>query len=143
MCCLKNSNTTSKGSIFYLDNRGHLREKRNNTTDIWDVASRDPPPISPGNDLLHKNDGEPENGWDVYRMTAVYSKNFASGAGCRLFYHSNNSSVVQELIWNNETWRKGASFDAYPKSHLSATIDESTKILRLFYSTRRRALQYS
>lgn len=142
-----------------MDNQGQLWEKpRNHTTNYWDqiqsiqnrstssnISPPDPLPISPGNDSPHKNNGEPENGWDVYRMTAVYSENFESGAGCRLFSHSSNgSSVVRELIRNKneEDWSRGATFDAYPNFHSSATIDESTRILRLFYSTGGRALQY-
>lgn len=159
-CSLTDSGTASKSSIFYVDNQGQLWEKRrNHTTNYWDqiqsiqnrssssnISPPDPLPISPGNDSPHKNNGEPENGWDVYRMTAVYSEIFESGAGCRPFYHSSNaSSVVQELIRNEneEDWSRGATFDAYPNFHLSATIDDSTRILRLFYSTGGRALQYS
>ena len=84
---------------------------------------------------------DPKNGWDGYRMAAVYSVNFDNGPGIRLFYHAgqlNGTSVVQELIWNqkNDSWSKGAELlKPYPNSHLAATVDENSKILRLFFSS--------
>ena len=84
---------------------------------------------------------DPKNDWDGYRMASVYSVNFDNGPGIRLFYHAaqlNGTSVVQELIWNqkNDSWSKGASLSKpYPNSHLTATVDETSKILRLFFSS--------
>ncbi len=88
-----------------------------------------------------ENNGDPKNSWDSYRMAAVYSANFQTGPGIRLYYHTeklNGTSWVQELIWiqQNDTWSTGAAFyDAWPSSHLAATIDSSTMILRLFFSS--------
>ena len=52
--------------------------------------------------------------------------------------------MIQELMWNQtgDTWLKGATFnDAWPTSHLAASIDESTNILRLFFSVGGKTLQ--
>ena len=87
------------------------------------------------------NNNDPKNNWDSYRMAAVYSTSFQSGPGLRLYYHAeelNGTSWVQELIWDqrNDTWSLGATFyDAWPSSHLAATVDESSKILRFFFSS--------
>ena len=91
----------------------------------------------------------PRNSWDSYRMAAVYSTNFMSGPGARLFYHAQHldgSNIVQELVWsqNNDTWSQGAAIEGVrPNSHLAATIDESIGILRLFYSAGNETLQES
>ena len=82
------------------------------------------------------------NGWS-YRIAAVHSNNFYSGPGARLFYHADQTNIqsnhlIQELkcYKKNEIWILVDRFaNAAPNSHLSATIDESTKILRLFYSS--------
>lgn len=45
---------------------------------------------------------------------------------------------MQELIWNqnNDAWTKGEKFSKpYAYSHLSVTVDETQKILRLFFSS--------
>lgn len=96
-------------------------------------------------------DDDLTNGWHRYRMAAVYSENFHDGPGCRLFYHtgsfSERSNWVQELIWNRkkDSWTIGnkVTFEAVLNSHLSATIDQSTRVLRLFYSTGDSVLQES
>lgn len=105
-----------------------------------------PFPTSFGNEQL--SDNEHKNGWDRYRMAAVHSDKFHPGPGVRLFYHSgqiaNQSFWVQELIWDqkSDNWTMGARFpDAFPNSHLAATIDASTNILRLFYSAGNGTLQ--
>lgn len=83
----------------------------------------------------------PQNGWDGYRLAAVYSPNFQDGPGIRLFYHAKDQggkSHVQELIWHqeNDQWSKGKSFSKpYAYSHLTVTVDETQKILRLFFSS--------
>jgi len=83
----------------------------------------------------------PQNNWDGYEMAAVYSPNFQDGPGIRLFYHAgaqNGTSYVQELIWSlkADAWSKGATFSKpYAYSHLAAVVDESQKILRLFFSS--------
>ena len=87
------------------------------------------------------NTNDPKNNWDSYRMAAVYSAGFHNGPGIRLYYHAqelNGTSWVQELIWDqqNDTWSSGSAFyDAWPSSHLAATVDESSRILRLFFSS--------
>ena len=89
---------------------------------------------------------DPVNDWDGFRMTAVHSPNFQAGPQARLFFRqqANGNNVIQELIWdqNADIWSKGTSFtDAWPTSHMAATIDESMKILRLFFSIGNRTLQ--
>lgn len=90
---------------------------------------------------------DPKNEWDGYRMAAVYSGNFRTGPGLRLYYHAENltgAPFVQELIWtqNTDSWVKGAKLlNPWPNSHLAATIDESTQILRLFFSSGNNTLQ--
>lgn len=90
---------------------------------------------------------DPKNDWDGYRMAAVYSENFNTGPGLRLYYHAENltgAAYVQELIWtqSNDSWADGAKLhNPWPNSHLAATIDESTQILRLFFSSGNNTLQ--
>ena len=80
-------------------------------------------------------------------MAAVYSRRFAAGPQARLFYRRqelNGTNYIQEVIWDqaNDKWSKGAVFDdAWPTSHFAATIDESTNILRLFFSSGGKTLQ--
>ena len=125
---------------------GYLREKRKifNSDKFWDAAGLstiDPIPV--GNNTTFD--------CDSYRMAAVYSEHFTSGPGCRLFYHTGDSTGhwVQEMIWyrKNDTWTPGHRIDdALPNSHLSATVDDSTKTLSLFYINvinNRQYLQYS
>ena len=81
-------------------------------------------------------------------MTAVYSSDFSTGPGCRLFYHalSSNGPVVQEMIWTmeNDTWYPGAVLaDPWPTSQLAAVIDPNSHLLRLFYSAGNLTLQES
>lgn len=93
------------------------------------------------------NNDDFENSWDSYRMAAVYSTNFWTGPGIRLFYHSqqlNGSSFVQEMIWiqANDSWSEGAKLsNVWPNSHMAATLDNSTNILRLYFSSGGNTLQ--
>lgn len=95
----------------------------------------------------NNNDQDPVNAWDGYRMAAVYSKNFQAGPGARLFFRHvdvDGSSLIQELIWDQTTdnWSMGSNFtDSWPTSHMAATVDESSNILRLFFSTGKKTLQ--
>jgi len=126
---------------------GNLQEKRkynlSNKTGIWLPTSLNNKniPMVGNMTVSSKNNNDSENNWDSYRMAAVYSANFQTGPGSRLYYHAaelNGTSWVQELIWTqqNDSWSMGATFyDAWPSSHLAATIDENTKILRLFFSS--------
>lgn len=73
-------------------------------------------------------------------MAAVYSKDFEAGPGIRLFFHTqdlNGTSWIQEGIYvqSQDKWYPGAHITgAWPNSHIGVTIDESTQILRLFFS---------
>ncbi len=100
-----------------------------------------------GNISTEPGDRDPKNDWDGYRMAAVYSKNFSTGPGIRLFYHApqlNGSSFVQEMIWvqGNDSWTQGSQIlGAHPGSHLTTIVDESIGILRLFFSAANGTLQ--
>ena len=95
----------------------------------------------------NNDDQDPVNDWDGYRMAAVYSPIFHAGPQARLFFREQSldgPNLIQELIWNQnaDSWSRGANFtDSWPTSHMAATIDESTNILRLFFSTGNRTLQ--
>lgn len=139
-----------KGSIFYVGTNGLLQEKRKvlNTEDYWEpgtLNSLNLPMV--GNITLPYNNNDPPNKIDSFRMTAVYSKNFKSGPGIRLFYHAldlNGTSFLQEVIWvqAQDKWTKGAQIKgAWPNSHLAAAVDESTNILRLFFAAGNNTLQ--
>ncbi len=97
--------------------------------------------------IANNDDRDPVNDWDGYRMAAVYSPIFHDGPQARLFYRQQSldeSSVIQELIWNlnGDHWSEGHNFtDSWPNSHMAATIDESTNILRLLFSTGNKTLQ--
>lgn len=131
---------------------GLVQEKRKifSNTDYWLPGNLNSLNLAAtGNISLPSESDDPKNDWDSYRMAAVYSSNFMSGPGIRLFYHAqqlNGSSVVQEMIWSqtNDSWSHGAQIhDAWPNSHLAATVDESAKTLRLFYSSGNKSLQES
>lgn len=141
-----------QATIFYIDEAYNLQEKRKMFSDKlpWE-------PFSLGTQLRltargnvtisNQDDRDPVNDWDGYRMAAVHSPIFHDGPQARLFYRqqsSDGSSVIQELIWNqnDDRWSKGQNFtDSWPNSHIAATIDESTNILRLFFSIGNRTLQ--
>ena len=97
--------------------------------------------------MSRNTDNDPENHWDGYRLAAVYSRKFAAGPQTRLFYRDqdlNGSTWIQEAIWDqiNDKWTTGATFiDSSPNSHFAASIDESTNILRLFFSIGDKTLQ--
>lgn len=100
-----------------------------------------------GNFSITSATQDPTNDWDGYRMAAVYSQNFHTGPGLRLYYHAENltgTTYVQELIWTQSTdsWVNGAKlYNPWPTSHMVATIDDSTQILRLFFSSGNSTLQ--
>lgn len=141
-----------QGSIFYIDEMFNLQEKRKLFSDqlAWEERSLGSQLriTARGNVTTHENyDRDPINNWDGFRMTAVHSANFHAGPQARLFFREqalDGTSAIQELIWNQTTdiWSKGTSFsDPWPTSHMAATIDESTNILRLFFSTGNNTLQ--
>ncbi|MCJ1411688.1 hypothetical protein MMC19_005780 [Ptychographa xylographoides] len=145
--------TVQQSSIFYVSSSFMLQEKRLYPgTSIWEPGT-----INDHSFKVYGNLSSPEtnsqdnpgNPWDGFRMAAVYSTAFANGPGARLFYHSQSSTglpMVQELIWTqeNDTWSNGFQFlDPWPNSDLSATIDDATQTLRLFYSSGNLTLEES
>lgn len=90
---------------------------------------------------------DPKNGVGSYAMAAVYSQDFSTGPGIRLFYHAellNGTSYVQEMIWTQDSdiWTKGTEIlDVWPNSKLAAAIDDTNKLLRLFFTTGNETLQ--
>ena len=145
--------TEPQGSIYYVDMNGNLQEKRkifsdNNYWNQFNLGSTMKKSLV-GNISVPKNtDKDPENDWDSFRIAAAYSDAFPGGPQVRLFYHqpqiNGNGTWIQELIWfqNNDTWAEGAQFpDAWPRAHMVATIDDTTQILRLFFSIGGKTLQ--
>ena len=124
-------------SLFYTGADSTLWEKRLYVgTSIWEIGTLTNShwPVSGNTSFV--GDG----GWNGFRMAAAYSTNFSTGPGARLFYHGGNASMpwIQEIVWNhqNDSWRMGASiFGADPTSHLTATIEPASLVLRLFYSS--------
>ena len=105
-------------------------------TDVWEIGSL----TSRQYPVKGNSSYDGEGGWNGFRTAAVYSQNFTAGAGARLFYHNSNSTAnwIQELIWfqTNDSWIMGSEiYGADPQSHIAATIESSTFILRLFYTT--------
>lgn len=81
-----------------------------------------------------------DDGWNGFKLTAVYSASFSTGPGARLYFHQANSTSnwVQELVWlhNNDSWARGSQiFGLDPNAHLSAVVEAPSQTLRLFYST--------
>ena len=119
-----------------------------NSEAYWEPGTLNPLNIPVvGNVSLPSATQDPENDWDGYRMAAVYSQNFHTGPGLRLYYRAQNltgASFVQELIWTQTTdsWANGAKLhNPYSNSHMAATIDESTQTVRLFFSSGNNTLQ--
>lgn len=142
--------SNQQGSIFYVGMNGLLQEKRKifSSTAYWEPGTLNDMNIAAvGNLSLPSVTQDPKNNWDGYRMAAVYSENFHTGLGLRLYYHAENltgAAYVQELIWTQSTdsWTNGARLNnPWPNSHLAATVDESTQILRLFFSSGNNTLQ--
>ena len=142
--------TSQQGSLFYVGTNGLLQEKRKIYSDsqYWQVGKLNNLNLAmAGNLTSPENNGDPQNSWDSYSFTAVYSRNFSTGPGARLFYHAqymNSTAFVQEMIWiqTNDSWIKGAELaDINPNSRLAASIDESQGTLRLFYSTGNKSLE--
>ena len=130
---------------------GLVQEKRKifNNTLYWEPGTINSLNLAAvGNITLpSEKSPDPENGVGSYAMAAVYSENFASGAGIRLFYHAellNGTSYVQEMVWNQtkDVWTKGVQIpNVWPNSKLAATIDDNNNLLRLFFTSGDRSLQ--
>ncbi|KAL8771696.1 MAG: hypothetical protein Q9209_002887 [Squamulea sp. 1 TL-2023] len=132
---------------------GFIQEKRKNVKtdkEWWEPGSLNLQTLKiVGNTTLPKNaqNLDPINQFDGYRMAAVYSDKFVTGAGTRLFYHrssSNRTNWVQEWIWTKDTdnWTIGQAItNVYPNSHLAATVDEQNGLLRLYFSSGNLTLQ--
>ena len=141
-----------QGSLFYVGVNGLIQEKRKRNSDpvwgLYGIGALNLAAVGNISPSSESTDTKSPNKWDSYRMTAVYSTDFNTGPGCRLFYHTQSSSgpIVQEMIWtqNNDTWYPGAVIvDPWPTSQLAAVIDPNTHILRLFYSAGNLTLQES
>lgn len=122
-----------------------MREKRSFADQPWEPGSlynqgyrvKGNGPLPAGTNPTN----DPNNGWDSYSLAAAYSPKFGTGSEGRLFYHytaANGSQWVQELMWNQtaDAWTNGQVItDAWPNSHLSAVVDDTHQMLRLFYSS--------
>ncbi|KAL8696219.1 MAG: hypothetical protein Q9224_002912 [Gallowayella concinna] len=131
---------------------GYVQEKRKGFSDLlyWEPGTLNGNGLKAiGNITLPKDvqNLDPINQFDSFSMAAVYSENFAGGAGTRLFYHrlsDNGTNWVQEWIWTQSTdnWRIGQAItNVYPNSHLAATVDEENSLLRLYFSSGSLTLQ--
>ncbi|KAL9030320.1 MAG: hypothetical protein Q9196_001548 [Gyalolechia fulgens] len=133
------------GQIFYVGTNGLLQEKRKNFEDrlYWLPGTLNPKNIKMIGNLsvpANSKTKDPVNQFDSFRIAAVHSEHFWTGAGTRLFYHASadNGSWVQEWIWTKETddWRIGQAItNVYPNSHIAATVDEQNRLLRLYFSS--------
>jgi hypothetical protein len=140
-----------KSSIFYVSVEGTIREKRlypDQSTQTWELGTIQKQHWTTSGKTGFDDAGNPVAGWAGFNMAAVYSTNFSSGAGARLFYHKHNSTAswIQEAIWvqANDSWSEGSQIhDALPSSHLSAVIDRPTQALRLFYASSNNTLSES
>ena len=140
-----------KGTIFYVGMNGLIQEKRKifNNTLYWlpgTINNLNLPAV--GNiSVPSESNPDPKNGVGSYTMAAVYSQNFTTGPGIRLFYHAellNGTSFVQEMIWiqTKDSWTKGAKIpNVWPNSKLAATIDDENGLLRLFFMTGNETIQ--
>lgn len=139
------NNSAPEGQIFYVGVNGLLQEKRKNYNDknYWLPGSLNAKNIKMVGNISLPADSktkDPVNQFDSYRIAAVYSEHYWTGAGTRIFYHAsaNNGSWVQEWIWTKATdeWRIGQAIpNVYPSSHIAATVDEQNRLLRLYFST--------
>ncbi len=104
-------------------------------------------PLNDGKFEVHAASAENETDHGSFALAAVYSTDFASGPGARVYYHArpdeqNQTGWVQELIWDqkSDSWAMGARLpDPVSTSQLAVTING--QILRLFYSTGSGTLQ--
>lgn len=134
-----------------MGTNGLLQEKRKNFQDrlYWLPGPLNAMNIKMVGSLSLPANSKPEdpvNQFDSYRIAAVHSEHFWTGAGTRLFYHASadNDSWVQEWIWTKETddWRIGQAItNVYPNSHIAATVDEQNRLLRLYFSSGNFTLQ--
>lgn len=141
--------------MIYQDVQGILQEKRKKlaTSDNWLPGSLGSLGLLTNGSFNPQSNSSPEsnprNDWDGLNMAAVYSMNFPTGPGARLYYHfasPNGSAWIQELKWDQaaDVWETGTTFGGgAPNSHIAATIDEQHKAVRVFYSTGNGTLQES
>jgi len=141
--------------MIYQGKNGLLQEKRKNlaTVDIWSPGSLGSLGLLTNGSSTPQSNASPEanpsNDWDGFNMAAVYSMNFPTGPGARLYYHfssPNGTAWVQELKWDQaaDIWETGIVLPGVsPNSHIAATIDEQHKAVRVFYSTGNGTLQES
>jgi hypothetical protein len=131
--------------VLYVSSDNRLLARQKTPVDpVWQ------PLRSLGNSNLrvHEADaGAAGNG--SLAVAAVYSTEFSTGPGARVFYHTQPTgagrpSWVQELVWDERTdsWSAGARIrDVAANSRLTATVHGSA--LRLFYCSGNRTLQES
>ncbi|KAI9783143.1 MAG: hypothetical protein M1816_001594 [Peltula sp. TS41687] len=139
------SNSERTNFVLYVDNNNMLQGSRKLPSSKDWVLSTQLQDLKVQVNGLTAN--EEDNG--RLRLAAVYSEDFSTGPGARVFYHAppddkNKDGYVQELIWDqrSDAWSLGAKVtDPLPTSALAATIDGQS--LRLFYSTGSGTLQES
>ena len=131
------ANTQTQSTLFYVGSSNtHIREKRESDTGYWASG-----PLTKLNIPVSANSSSPGEGDTTgLKLTAVFSENFSTGPGARLFFHQSNDTEawVQEMIWtqDNDSWAYGTQIAGPgPESHLSAVVESTSQSLRLVYST--------
>ncbi|KAI9675685.1 MAG: hypothetical protein M1817_001052 [Caeruleum heppii] len=132
------------GHIFYTNDDDIIMEKRSSPSNpVWDLGEN---PINQLNFRTNGSLASPQDNGGT-KLAVVYSSEFPTGPGARLFYHAigdGTTGFVQELIWDeaSDEWSVGQRIrEAVPNSQLAATIDGAQ--LRLFYSAGQGTVQES
>lgn len=139
------SDGTPQQLVIYIDSYDVIRGKRKSSaTNQWEDL------ISLQNGRFIANGSRSDGGGlGAIGLAAVYSADFRSGPGARVFFHAQSddeadASYVQELIWDQrrDAWSLGSRLrDPAPDSQLAVAVDDRT--LRLFYCSGNRTLQES
>lgn len=134
--------------VLYVDSDNAVRAKhKRSSADEWEEST----PLRDGRFTAGESATKDGNA-TVVPLAAVYSADFASGPGARVFFHGqgpvdendDETAYVQELVWDRraDSWSLGARLtDPVPGSHLAATVDG--QVLRLFYCSGNGTIQES
>ena len=143
ICVSKNANGQLQSNIFYVGYPNlKILDKRVDDTGLWSLG-----PLADLDVTVNGNSSlSGEGGFNTFRLTALYSEDFAAGPGARIYFHQFNdtSAWVQELIWmqNNDTWSYGSQIFGPPAdSHLCAMLEPQNHAIRLFYSDKHNAIK--
>ena len=134
--------------VVYVDSDNNIRAKhKRSSAEEWEESTS----LRDGKFAAGASVTEDSNA-TVVPLAAVYSADFASGPGARVFFHGqgpvdendDETAYVQELVWDRreDSWSLGARLtDPVPDSHLAAAVDG--QVLRLLYCSGNGTLQES